>query len=252
MEDQFFKFSIMSRFPELVHGISKRAYGDMRFGTLAPEKVVENRRQFFQKLGININNVTVAKLAHGIKIFAVSELEKGKGAKELETAIPETDALICREKDIFLMVTGADCLPILLYDPIMRVCGIIHAGWRGIAGQIIPKTIQKMADFGIDGHNLAAGIGPGICQKHFVVKKDVLNIYQDLYPSATLVRNNDGYVDLKRAATFDLTNAGISSNNIQVANECTVCNNGIYGSYRKEGSGAPAFAAVIGIKSEEK
>lgn len=248
MEEHFFKFSILSPFSELVHGISNRSFGDMKFGNLKPTEVIKNRELFLGQQNVDLSDLVVANLAHSSQIGIVNESDKGKGARDLKTAILATDGLITKERGVFLMVTTADCLPVLVYDPILKIAGVIHAGWRGIIGQIIPKTIEKFKSLGSDPAHLIFGIGPGICQKHFVVKKDVLSLFLDYYPSASFIRNNDGYVDLKKAIMVDLKKHGISNHNIEISNACTVCENGLYGSFRKEKSSAPAAAAIIGIK----
>lgn len=249
MEERFFKFSNLSNYPEIIHGISNRNFGDMRFsGGKEPKVIVNNREQFFQKLGIELSDVVVPALAHSVQIAVVGQDQKGKGSLKPETAILATDGLTTLDKNIYLMITIADCLPILFYDPISKIVGIFHAGWRGIIGQIVPKMIEKLKDLGSEPQNLIVGIGPGICQKHFVVKSDVLSLFLEYYPSAAFTRNNDGYVDLKKAVLIDLKREGVLSGNIEMANICTACENGIYGSFRKEKDAVPAAAAVIGMR----
>jgi hypothetical protein len=248
MEKNFFTFSNISQFDEITHGISTRLYGDMRFGTKPNQEVVKNRQGFFEELGINIENVTVPALAHGTKIAHITQKERGMGGKNPKSAILETDGLITSEKGIFLMVTAADCLPIMFYNPVIKLTGVIHAGWRGIIGKIVPRAIERMESYGSRSEDLFVGIGPGICQRHFIVRSDILPMFSAAYPKATFLRNNDGYIDLKRAAVLDLEKAGVLSRNIEVSEYCPYCNNSLFGSYRKEGEGVPAVAAVIGIK----
>lgn len=248
MEDHFLRFSIFTKYPNLINGISNRSYQDMCFGRLPDSEIIKNREYFFKDLKIEKRDVIVANLCHGNRIVAVSENEKGSGAEAYETGILDCDGLITREKGVYLMVTAADCLPVMFFDPINEIVAIVHAGWRGVISQIISAATDKFLNFGSDTSSLIVGVGPGICQKHFIVKKDVLEKFHDYYPSATLVRNHDGYVDLKKAVLIDLLNRGINRDNIEISENCTVCQNGIYGSYRKEGKLAPKAAAIIGIK----
>lgn len=250
MEEHFFKFSNLSNFSELAHGISNRSFGEMGFGRERDADVLKNREQFLNQLNINLSGLIMPNLVHSVGIAQVGQTDKGKGAKDPKTAIPATDGLVTSEKEIYLAVTIADCLPILIYDPILKIICVLHAGWRGIIGQIVPHTIEKLKGLGVEPRNLVVGVGPGICQKHFVVKRDVLSLFLEYYPSATLVRNNDGYVDLKKTVIVDLKNLGVPSEAIEVAATCTVCDNGVYGSYRKEQDNAPAALAVVGLKSE--
>lgn len=248
MEEHFFKFKTLGSFPELVHGVSNRSFGDMKFGIKNDSEIVKNREQFLSHLGIEISDVIVPRLAQSNHIALVGLNEKGRGSADSKTAIMATDGLITRDKNIFLMVTIADCLPIFVYDPILRIVAAVHAGWRGIIGQIVPQAIEKFKDLGSEPTNLVVGVGPGICQKHFVVRNDVLSLFLDNYPSATFVRNNDGYVDLKKAVLIDLKKGGVLQGNIEISSICTACENGIYGSFRKEKDSVPAAAAVIGIR----
>ena len=247
MEERFFKFSLLSKFP-VIGGISTRHYGDMRFGRLPDEEIIKNRQHFFRSLGIRIDDVVVARLEHGTKIATVGRAERGRGAKDPKTAIQQTDGLLTSQKGIYLMVTVADCLPIMVYDPVMDIVGVFHAGWRGIINQISSEIIEKFKNLGSEPANLVVTIGPGICQKHFVVKDEVLGKFKESYPKATLVRNQHGYVDLKKAVTSDFKKFGISKNNLEVSSDCPSCQNGIYGSFRKEGASVPASAVVIGMR----
>lgn len=248
MEDATFKFSNLSKFNEIIHGISTRNYGDMRSGRIPQENIVRNRKAFFYDLGISLDEVVVARLSHKTKIVMVGKEEKGRGSDDPKTAIPATDGLITSNKDVFIMVTVADCLPILIYDPMAQIVAVLHAGWRGIIDQIIPKAIEKLKNLGSEPENLIIGVGPAICQRHFIVKNDVLEQFRDLYPSVTFVRNNDGYVDLKKAVEIDLKKAGVIKTNLEISTDCPSCRNGLYGSHRKEGDTAPAQAAVIGMR----
>lgn len=248
MEERFFKFSNLSCYPEVIHGISNRNFGDMRFGRITDEEVIKNRQYFFSALGIDDSEVVIPALVHSVKIAIVGQKEKGKGMTNRQSAIPATDGLITSDKRIYLMVTIADCLPIFLYDPYQNIVGVLHAGWRGIVQKIIPEAVEKLKNLGSEPQNLIVAVGPGICQKHFVVREDVLSLFKESHPSATFIRNNHGYVDLKKAAFLDLVREGVPKNSIEIAHICPSCDNGIYGSFRREKDTAPAAAAVIGIR----
>lgn len=240
MEEPFFRFSKLSIFPELIHGISNRNYSDMKFGNLSNNEVINNRRAFFQDLGVEESRVITPEQVHGSQVLVVGSNKIGQ--------TPAADGLITMEKDLYLMVMVADCLPVLMYDPVLRIVSAVHAGWRGIGDQIIPETLSKFKDLGSEMENLIVGIGPGICQKHFIVRSGVLEKFRDYYPKATLLINKDGYVDLKKAALIDLERNGVIASNIEISRYCTVCDNGTYSSFRKEGDGVIEMAALVGMK----
>jgi len=239
MEELFFKFSNLSKYPEIIHGMSTRAYGNMKFDQNSDEAVEKNRKIFFKDLGIGAKKIVVASQSHGTKIVTVNNIGDN---------FDSTDGLVTNQKGIFLMIIIGDCLPVMIYDPLNQIVGIIHAGWRGIINQIIPKAVGKFINLGSEPINLIIGVGPAICQKHFVVKDEVLKTFKDSYPQATFVRNHDGYVDLKKAVLLDLKYYKIPKHNIEISSDCPACSNGIYGSFRKEGNSAPMQVAVIGMR----
>lgn len=248
MEEGITKFAIFANFPELICGISSRSFGDMKFGVVSDEQVVKNREHFFSKIGIDIKSVVVPHQIHSSNILSVGRANRGKGSVNSNLRISKTDGLITADKGVFLLVTTADCFSILIYDPMLKINGAFHAGWRGIINQMAPKAIDAFKKLGSDPEDLIIGLGPGICQKHFVVKNDVLSQFQALYPSSVLSRNKDGYVDLKKAILTDFKIAGVLRENIEIANFCPLCDNGLFGSFRKEKDAVPASAAVIGMR----
>jgi len=248
MEDRFFKFSLLAKFPEVIHGISTRAYGNMSLYRGDKSKTIKNREHFLSGLRAELDKVTIPEMIHGSKIISVGARERGKGACDTKNDIKGADGLITREKDLFLLVTAADCLPILAYDPALQIVAAAHCGWRGIIGGIVDELISKFRHFGAEEENIIIGIGPGICQKHFTVKKDVLEQFLENYPQAVLLRNKDGYIDLKKAILLDLKKNRLLAQNIEVAKLCPACQNGIFGSHRLEKDQAPTSAAVIGMR----
>lgn len=247
MGDDFFKFSNLKEFPELVQGISTRNFGNMKM-QVADARVVKNRGKFVEVLGIDLNSIVKAEGVHGREIEVVGKADRGRGAFNQLEAIKRVDGLVTQEPGVNLMITVADCLPIVAYDPILRIIGIAHAGWRGILAGTGEALIKKFESLGSKPDNLVVGIGPGICQKHFVVKNDILIRFKDEYSKACLVRNHDGYVDLKKCLTDQLLHAGIAKSNLEIATECTVCNNYYFGSYRAEGDKAIYQAVIVGIR----
>lgn len=248
MKSATFKFSVLAKFPEIVHGISTRTYGNMNLYRGDQNMTIKNRQHFLSEMNVDPGEIIVPEMIHGTKIIAVSEGERGRGAKEIDSDIKGADGLITDKKNLFLLVTAADCLPILAYDPATQIVAAVHCGWRGIIGGIVDELINKFRHFGSEEENIIIGIGPGICQKHFTVKKDVWEQFLKNYPQAVLLRNKHGYVDLKKVILLDLKKNGLQTQNIEVAKLCPTCQSGIFGSYRLEKDQAPTSAAVIGIR----
>ncbi|MFQ5927676.1 MAG: polyphenol oxidase family protein, partial [Terriglobia bacterium] len=88
------------------------------------------------------------------------------------------DALITTEPGLLLAVQVADCLPILLVDPVRRVVAAVHAGWRGTLARIVEKTVGRMQmRFGSEPRRLVAAIGPGIHGCCYEVGREVYERY---------------------------------------------------------------------------
>ncbi len=247
--DSPFKFSSLSKFTGLRHGVSTRVYGDMSLSHDDQKKVISNRARFLKDLDLDLSNVIMPEIVHGAKVVVAGLREKGRGSKNLTTAIRGCDGLVTAEKQVALMVTVADCFPIFAYDPAEQIIGLAHAGWRGIIAGITGNFIASMTSLGSRRENIVLGIGPGICQRHFIVKNDVLEKFLTMYPSIVFVRNYDGYVDLRKAILEDLKRLDIPLGNIEVSSICPVCQKKEFGSRRADGEGASTSAAVIGMVS---
>jgi hypothetical protein len=180
---------------------------------------------------------------HGKEIKIVSAADGGK-------VIAGVDGLLTREKNVFLSVTVADCLPIFLYEPKKQIIGILHAGWRGLEKNIISIAADKMRnELACVPENILAGIGPAICQKHFEVGEEVAKKFKD-YPEAVLDEDEKIFLDLKRVAETQLINAGVKRENIEISRECVFELPDKYFSHRRDKlKEVEAVMAVIGIKN---
>ena len=90
------------------------------------------------------------------------------------------DAFICKLPGVAIGVRTAECVPILLYDPVQRVVVAIHSGWKGTVLKIAQKTIGLMkCDFGCLPENLRAVIGPAIGPNSFQVGPEVVEKFRD-------------------------------------------------------------------------
>ena len=249
MKPIFYTFTNLSHFPELVHGISTREYQNMKFtGNQDPASVISNRENYCRDLGINLNSIIVPEIVHSSQIAVVGQADKGKGSVDWRNTIKNADGLISRDYGVNLMITSADCVPILVYDPINKTVAAIHAGWRGIADGIVRQTVENFKSLGAWSDSLIVGIGPSICQKHFIVKNEVLRIFAGKYPKAVFVRNHDGYVDLKKCVADDFISNGVTANNIEIAGECTACNHYYFSSYRLEKEKTIFHGSIIGLR----
>jgi YfiH family protein len=145
------------------------------------------------------------------------------------------DAVITAERGIMIGVMVADCVPLLLYDSNRRVIGAVHAGWRGIAQEILKKTIKKMMDeFQCLPEQISVAIGPCIRQCSYEVGNEVKEAVQKATGEGDYyIKKGDRYfVDLSSANRIQALNIGIEQKNIWQSEECTFCNPEKFHSYR--------------------
>ena len=141
---------------------------------------------------------------------------------------PNTDGLILKNNIDVKYLRFADCTPLIFYDTKQKIAAVSHAGWRGTAKKIGPKTVEKMES---DPKDIIAVIGPTISLCCYEVSDDVKN------QLLSTVKNQDGLcseknVDLKNINARQLIEMGVSK--IDICPYCTSCNNELFYSYRKE------------------
>ena len=145
-------------------GVSEGIYATLNLGMNrgdAPDRVRENYRRFCAAIGADMGNIVCASQVHGDTVRTVTAADLGIGLDEPEPW--QADGLVTDIPGVTLAVYSADCLPILLYDPVRRVVGAVHAGWRGTALGIAAKAVERMVDcYGCDRLDILAAVGPGI------------------------------------------------------------------------------------------
>jgi YfiH family protein len=218
-------FKVFDKYPDLVIAFSEKQDGPMK-------NSAQNRERFFEKLGIAAESVARAGLVHKNKVAFVSQKDAGR-------IIGETDGLITKDKNLFLSITTADCLPIFIYNPEKKIIALVHCGWRSLALGILKNAIGKI------GKGITAGIGPGISSCHFEVRKYVFDKFKPYLKEA----QKGSFLDLKKVAEMQLIDLGVKKENIEISEECTYCLKDKYFSYRREGAGnLKTMIAVFGRK----
>ena len=111
---------------------------------------------------------------HGSKIAIIDRPDLTR--EELEGY----DAFVTDLPGIAIGVRTADCVPILLYDPVHRVIAAVHSGWKGTVLKISKSTISLMGErFGTHPADLQAVIGPAIGPASFQVGEEVVEKFRD-------------------------------------------------------------------------
>jgi len=252
-----FWLSRFSRLDGVVQGFSMRrgpgpSAGEfnMSFRTAnVADHVVQNRRAFCQALGVPLECAVFMQQSHGDNVAVVTRADAGRGARSPESAIPNTDAMITRERGLFLAALGADCAVVSLCDPVAGAVAIVHAGWRGTVLGVAEKALRRMrAEFGCNAANIVAGVGPCIGPCCYEVGREVLDAaVNGRGAEAISQRGGKSYFDLRRANVQQLLAAGVREENIEAADTCTACNCDRFFSYRREGATGGRFCGIIGM-----
>ena len=236
-------------------GVSAGIYASLNLGSTRgddPDCVRENYRRFFQAAGADLTQVAMSNQVHGDVVRPVTSADRKRDLYDPEGY--EADGLVTDLPGVSLVIFGADCLPILLYDPVRRVVAAVHAGWRGTALGIVERAVEKMTGhYGCRPADILAAIGPGIDRCCFETHEDVPNAMTEALGAAALrfievLPTGKFRVDLKGLNTVRLEHAGVLSGHIAVSDACTVCRSDKYWSHRATHGQRGSQAAVIKLK----
>ncbi|WP_456455504.1 polyphenol oxidase family protein [Thermovibrio sp.] len=151
---------------------------------------------------------------------------------------PRADALITDNRDLWIGVLTADCIPIFLIGE--GAVGIVHAGWRGTLKGVAFNAVSYMSKF---TKVRKAVIGVGVCGKCYEVGRDLWELFKDRYSSFfERISDEKFLLDLKGINRLQLLSAGVKE--VEDLNLCSICNNDLYYSYRKEKTDKRTLSAI--------
>jgi polyphenol oxidase len=134
-----------------------------------PGRVLENRRRLATAFGADLGDFVFARQVHGAGVRVVTDADRGAGAYPLDDA----DALVTTSREVVLAILTADCVPIVLHDPVAGVLACVHAGWRGTVAGVTAAALAAMQRLGARPADVTAGIGPAIGADRYQVGPDV-------------------------------------------------------------------------------
>ena len=236
---------IFNSYPEIIFGFSTKVlpgvkppyYFNLSYSVGDDKSIVdENRKDFFEKLGLIIENVGYQRQIHS-DIVKVIECGGDNGV---------SDALITNKKNLGLAITVADCTPIFIYDKKNKVIAAVHSGWRGTEQKILYKTLENLKqNFASTPVNLIVYIGPSISQANYEVGSEVAKKFHSNF---VLWKDEKAFLDVSRINYNLLLDFGIPKNQIQKSELCTYEFNDLLHSYRRDGSVSGRSIGVIAIK----
>lgn len=237
-------------------GVSEGMYSSMNFSVKMGDTIENVRRNFeifTEKNGFK--NPVMSNQTHTTNVLRVTENDIGKGIYR-EADYRDIDGLITNEKEITLVTSYADCVPLYFADVKNKAIGLSHSGWRGTVNRMGEVTLRRMKEeFGTEPSDVIAAIGPSICLNCYEVSNDVAREFErefDVKAETDMTddmeyfressqnmdtilykKDNGKYMLNLWAANYKvLTDAGVLSDNIAIPDICTCCNRDILFSHR--------------------
>jgi purine-nucleoside/S-methyl-5'-thioadenosine phosphorylase / adenosine deaminase len=208
-----------------------------------PKVVSQNVCDVKLAAGIHDGRIVTMKQMHGEDLVEV----KDKNLKEAG----EADGMVTSEKDIYLAVLTADCVPLLFVAPKQRVVAAVHAGWRGTMAGIAEKTARLLKTrYGVEPSELEVALGPSIGICCYEVKDDVagplIKRWGKLTTPSIAVRYGKSFINLRRLNRDILRAAGVPGNQLFQVGPCTSCTPEDFFSYRRERSETGRQMSFVG------
>lgn len=212
------------------------------------ENVLRNYDILTTALDMPHDHVTMTHQVHEAEVSVVTEDAVGMGLHKPMTWA--SDALVTRLPGVPLAGFYADCVVTLLYDPASHTCGVCHAGWRGTALGILPRTVDTMAEkLGAKRDSLVAVIGPSIGQCCFETDADVPEAMERQMGAAVRpfieTRGEKFHVDLQGINAMLLRKAGLAAEHIVDSGLCTYCRSDEFWSHRVTAGKRGVQAGII-------
>lgn len=239
----------------LRHGISTRIGGCSREDLASlnlgikvndnPDNIRVNRDKFCEAVGVDAGQVVASGQIHGDHVAVVDE---GQAGQRME----DTDGLVTNRPDLPLLLFFADCVPLLLYDPVRQVIGLSHAGWKGTFLSIGPKTLNVMQHtFGTDPADCLAGIGPSIGPEDYEVDEPVMTEIRTRWASPELFsrpcRPGHWLLNLWEWNRQQLIDAGVPAMNVAISGVSTARQSDLFFSHRASAGKAGRFGVLMSL-----
>lgn len=257
---------LLSAAAGVIHGITRKVPGmgkaDGNVGDTAPRDSADAwqmRKEWCTAIGVDPELIVRTGQVHENSVFVVKAEHAGMGRRRDTPTPAQADAMITQAENVPLMTLAADCLPLLMYDPIQRAVAAVHAGWRSTVLDIAGETVKAMQhEFGTNPGDLLAYLGPaiGVCCNE--VGPEVTDAWRDvasdLGPLTELAVTRPvekEHFDVPRANAMLLQRAGVMPENIELGDICTKCNLDDWFSHRGQGAATGRQGGVIMLSEIE-
>ncbi len=228
-------------------GVSPQPWESLNLGGTVGderERVLKNKFLALAALGREPASVYDVWQVHGTEVVVADD------PRPADSPYLQADAILTDKSHVTLVMRFADCVPIMLHDPVKKVVGLAHAGWMGTVKGTVRAAVNVMRDhFGSAPADILAGIGPSIGPDHYEIGPDVAAQVRQAFraDAADLLIERDGqtYFDLWLANRRHLEAAGVR--HIENSGLCTACHLQDWFSHRAEKGRTGRFGAMIAL-----
>ncbi|KUF31758.1 MULTISPECIES: peptidoglycan editing factor PgeF [unclassified Lysinibacillus] len=202
------------------------------------QAIIDNRQHLAATLNCDLQHFICTEQTHSANFHKVTLADKGRGAEQIDTAVKNTDALYTIEPNLLLCSFTADCVPVIFYNAVNGLVGVIHSGWQGTVKEITPKLFEHlMNEEQCQPEDFHVQIGMALSQQKFEVDADVYEKFHSLgYAEDFMYYNaetNKYHIDNQQTVKKQCELAGIPADQIQIDETCTFLSpNGF--SYRQD------------------
>ncbi|KAM6970560.1 LOW QUALITY PROTEIN: purine nucleoside phosphorylase LACC1 [Aplochiton taeniatus] len=245
------------------HGFSTRTGGVSSIPTLSslnlfsssrrrdpPSLVAENLRRLALEAGFHPRPLHLVKVNHGSDVWVMGKAE------------PESyDGLVTNQRGVVIAAPGADCMPILFADPVSKVIGVAHAGWKGTLLGVAMATVDAMArEFGSRRSDVTVAIGPSVGKCCFTLKREKAREFHSIHPDCVPdLETERPHVDIRLATRTLLERGGVRPDRIHdhtvtdrpCVTPCTSCQPTSFFSHVRDGTNFGTQLGFLWMDSRE-
>lgn len=220
------------------------------------EIAIENYKRLCEAIDCDYNRIIKPYQNHTDVVEVVEAYENGMSIEQEKYM--NVDGLITNLPNCILATTNADCILLIIYDPVKKTIANVHSGWKGTFKKIIVNAVNKMINYyGSNPKDIIVCMCPSIRKCHFRVRKDVKEMCEDIFSYTNRLEEIIEYVGKDETSQDSwvidsilinkimLIDCGILEENIVDSGICSVCNSQCVHSCRVEGEKYGLCSAVI-------
>ena len=257
----FLERGIVHAFSTRIGGVSLRPFDSLNLGNPSGcdsqdenPNLEENYRRLMTAIGASHMLRAWVKQVHGRSVEMLEREPENEYGETLEAEVRDrfsgqisADAIATSVPNVLLTIRVADCVPVLIASSDGKVVAAVHAGWRGVVGNVVEKAVRGTREAGASAERMVAAIGPCICTQNFEVGPEVAEEFgrQGLAEMVHPIEGKNPHIDLQAAVRIQLERAGVK--NVDGNDVCTFRDAADFYSHRRDNGVTGRMAAVIAV-----